>query len=856
MNVNILTIYFELKIQKLKSLTLIGIIVIVSSCDVMKRVSKNEYLLVENSVKVDGKKINTETINNLIYQKPNSQLPLLGTPLRLLIYNLARPNIDSILKAKVLDNPRKIAWKTTLLSEKQFLQELKSRKSFNNWLKNTGEAPVIYNEKRAEKTAIGMRKYFFSKGWFNAEANFEVEKDSSQKARVTYTVKKGEGYFLDSITPIIATPAMDSIYKNRLRANSLIKKGQRYDEVNYSAERDRLTERFRNSGFYHFAQDYITFDLDTIATNKKVNTELVIANRAIRLEDTITREPFKIYKIKQVNIFTDYKYENRNLPITDSIQFKNFNLYSYEKLKFRPKALTDAVFITKGDVFKDLDRSRTYRYLSELKAFRYPNIEYVENTEDSTLTANVYLVPRKKFELNASFDVSQSNIQTIGFGFSGGLTIRNIFRGAENLQISALGSIGSSKDASGGNDQFFDINEFGGNIRLNIPRFFLPFNTEKIIPKFMSPGTSINLSATSQTNIGLDKQTFTGAINYNWYPSKKVTNNLDLFNVQFVKNLNVGNYFEVYQNSFDLLNAIAEDVDYIADDTFLNLPDQADMFIDDVINGATDLTPADDAFATVNNIKQRKDRLTENNLIFSTSFNYTKDRRENLFDKDFSIIRARLELAGNLLSNISNLLGSNKNLDGRYEVFGVPFSQYVKTEVDYVKHWDLGNKNEFAVRTFFGIAIPYGNSENIPFAKSFFGGGPNDVRAWTAYDLGPGESDSTNEFNEANMKITISAEQRFNILGRFNGAFFVDAGNIWNVFDDVEDEANTFDGFQSLRDLALGSGFGVRYDFSFFVLRFDVGFKTYNPAREVGNRWFKDYNFANAVYNIGINYPF
>ncbi len=822
----------------------------------MKRVGENDHLLVENSVEVDGKKTNTETINNLIYQKPNGQLPLLGTPLRLHIYNLARPNIDSILKAKVLDNPRKVAWKTKVLSKKQFLQELKSRKAFNSWLKTTGEPPVIYDDKRAEKTANGMRKYFFSKGWFNAETSYEVEKDSNQKARVTYKVKKGNAYFLDSITPIIATPAMDSIYNNRLKGNSFISRGQQYDEANYSAERDRLTERLRNSGFYHFGQDYITFDLDTIGTEKKVNTELVIANRAIRLEDTITRKPFKIYKIREVNIFTDYKYENRNLPIKDSVTFKNVNLYSYEKLKFRPKALTDAVFITKDDVFKDLDRSRTYRYLSELKAFRYPNIDYVENEEDSTLTANVYLVPRKKFELNASFDVSRDNIQAVGFGFNGGLTIRNIFRGAENLQISALGAIGSSADASVRNDQFFDITELGGNIRLNIPRFFLPFNTEKIIPKFMSPSTSINLSATSQTNIGLDRQTFIGTINYNWYPSKKVTNNLDLFNVQFVKNLNVGNYFGVYQNSFDLLNVIAEDVGYINENEVLDLPDQADMFIADVINGNTALTQADDAFATVNNIKQRKDRLTENNLIFSTSFNYTKDRRENLFDKDFSIIRTRLELAGNLLSNVSNLINSDKNTDGRYEVFGVPFSQYVKTEIDYVKHWDLGNKNELAVRTFFGIAIPYGNSDNIPFAKSFFGGGPNDVRAWTAYDLGPGESNSTDEFNEANMKITISAEQRFNILGRFNGAFFVDAGNIWNVFDDVEDEPNTFDGFQSLRDLALGSGFGVRYDFSFFVLRFDIGFKTYDPARELGKRWFKDYNFANAVYNIGINYPF
>jgi outer membrane protein assembly factor BamA len=767
------------------------------------------------------------------------------------------------LKAKVLDNPRKVAWKTKLLSQKQFYKELQSRKNFNNWLKKTGEAPTIYNEKRAEKTALALKKYYFSKGWFDVKTSFHTEKDSSQKARVTYNVTTGQPYILDSIRSSIKTPAIDSLYNSQLEKGSLIKTGQQYDEVNYANERDRLTTQLRNSGFYYFGQDYITFDIDTVETNKKINTDLIIANRAIRTEDSVARVPFKVYKIKDVNIFTDFKNEYRDSTITDSVKFKNYNLYSYNKLKYRPKAITDAVFITKGDVFKDIDRTRTYRYLSELQAFRYPRIDYIPNEQDSTLIANVYLVPKKKFELTTSFEISQSNIQTVGFAFNTGLLIRNIFRGAETLEISGLGAIGSSKDASNTKDQFFDINEIGGNIRLNIPRFFLPFKTEKIIPKYMSPSTRINLSATSQRNIGLDKQAFTGTLNYNWYPSKKVTNNFDLFNVQFVKNLNIGNYFGVYQNSFESLNTIAQNIGIIGDGEELRDPlseggsyAPADLFISDVINGNTSLSAADDEFITVNNIKQRKDRLTEDNLIFSSSFNYVKNRRENLLDNDFSIVRLRLELAGNLLSSVSSVFNFDKNQDGKYEVFGVPFSQFIKAEIDYVKHWDLGSQNEFAIRSYFGIAIPYGNSENIPFAESFFAGGPNDIRAWSAYNLGPGSSLSTNEFNEANLKITLSAEQRFNLLGRFNGAVFIDAGNIWNVFDNVEDDAATFDGFSSLKDIAVGSGFGIRYDFSFFILRGDIGFKTYDPSRALGNRWFKDYNFGNAVYNIGVNYPF
>ncbi len=827
---------------------------VVTSCNVMKNVGKDEHLLTETEVIVDDKKDKSETINNLIYQKPNGKL--LGIPLRLHIYNIARSNIDSILDAKYRnpENPRTGLKK--LLSLKQYEALINSKKKVNKWWKTTGEPPAIYNDKKAQKTTAELRKYFFSKGWFDVETSYDVQKDSSQKAKVTYKVTKGNPYMLDTISSRIESPIIDSLYKSTFKKGSLINSGQQFDEANFTRERNRLATELRNSGLFYFGQDYISFDIDTIIPGYKVNSELIIKNRAIRNGDSISREPFKIYKIKEVNIFTDHRYENRNLPITDSVQYGNYNLYSHNKLKYRPKALTDAIFITKDRVFRDIDRTRTYRYLSQLKAFNYPDIKYIENEQDTTLTANIYLSPKKKYDLGFDFDVTQSNIQTVGFTASTGLIIRNIFRGAETLEISGLGSIGASRDASNSNDQFFDITEFGGNLRLNIPRLFLPFNTEKIIPKYMSPSTRITIGATSQQNIGLDKQTLTGSLNYNWFPSKTVTNDVDLFNIQFVKNLNVSNYFGVYQNSFDRLNQIAQDINYVNPSDDLSIPDGADNFIDDVLSNSTILQPDDDSYQDVSNIAQRKDRLTEDNLILSSSFNYVKDRRESLFDNDFSILRFRVESAGNFFTSISKALNLNKNSDDKYELFNVPFSQFIKTEFDYVKHWDLGKKNVFAIRSYFGIAIPYGNSDNIPFAESFFAGGPNDIRAWTAYNLGPGSSISTNEFNEANMKLTLSAEQRFNLVGRFNGAIFVDAGNIWNALDDVEDEQATFDGLSSLEDIAIGSGFGLRYDFSFFVLRLDIGFKTYDPSRPLGSRWFKNYNFGNAVYNIGINYPF
>ncbi len=835
-----------------------------SSCNIVKRIKSDEHLITKNTIIEDEKINNVERINNIIVQKTNTGMKgFLGVklPLKLGIYNLARPHIDSILKAEILSDSSKVKRKTTLLSKKQFDKEIQSRKNFNSWLKRTGEAPIIFDEDITIKTANNLRKYYYSKGWFNNLVDYEVKKDSNKRAQVTYKVTKKKPYTLDSITPIISSPAIDSLYETFSIA-SLLKKGEQYDEQKFESERERINTYLRNAGFYYFGQDYIGFVTDTISTNHKINTELIISNRSIRGEDSTTTAPFKVYTIREVNIFTDDNFDNQFKAITDSTSYKDFNLYSKEKLKFRPKALTDAVFINKGDTYSDLARSRTSRYLNDLQMFRFPSIDYVENKEDSTLTANIYLEPKKKYQLSFDPEISQSNIQSIGFSFSTGLKIRNVFRGAETLEISGIAAIGASKESSDSEGAFFDINEFGANIRLTIPRLFSPFNTNKIIPKYMSPSTAINFSATSQQNIGLDKQSSTGVLSYNWFPSKTVTNTLNLFNVQFVKNLNPSNYFGVYTSSFDRLNSIAQDIDYINSDESLedpSLPEPflpADIFIDEVLTGETILVPEDDDYIDVNNIDERKLRLTENNLIFSTSFDYKKDKRQNIFDNDFSIFKWRVELAGNLLSNLSRVFGSPKNELGSYEVFGVAFSQYFKTEVDYVKYFDLGRENVFAFRSYVGIAIPYGNSNSIPFAKSFFAGGPNDNRAWTAFNLGPGSSKNTNEFNEANFKIHLSAEQRFSLFGNLRGALFVDAGNIWNVLDNVTEDASTFTNFSSLKDIAIGSGFGLRYDFDFFVLRFDVGLKTYDPSLDVGNRWFTNYNFRNAVYNIGINYPF
>ena len=377
----------------------------------------------------------------------------------------------------------------------------------------------------------------------------------------------------------------------------------------------------------------------------------------------------------------------------------------------------------------------------------------------------------------------------------------------------------------------------------------------------MSPSTSISMGLNVQNNIGLDRQNINAAFNYRWKPSKIVTNQLDLLNIQYVRNLNTSNYFNVYQNSYSRLNEIAQESGYEFNDTssdpMLEIPNETEDFINQVLlSSDNDLTISEENFFEVLSITERQFRLTEDNLIFATSFAWTRDTRENIKDNSFSRLRGKIESVGNFLRGISKISGLDKNDNGNYNILGVTFSQYAKVEGEYIKHWDLDHNNILAFRSFAGIAIPYGNSNSIPFTRSYFAGGANDNRGWKPYDLGPGSSGGIFDFNEANFKLAFNAEYRYTIIGAIKGAFFVDAGNIWNVMDDVDIDEFRFDGIQDLKEIAVASGIGLRYDFGFFVLRLDVGFKTYDPARLEGERWFKDYNFGNAVYNIGINYPF
>ena len=849
-----------MKFNRTKIVFVILIGLLLFSCNTTKRVPDGEKLLVKNGIRVDDEKEKSDEVFNQLYQKQNSSI--LGYKLRLNIYNLAKQKTDSIYKAKFINNPDKYYRKAKWLSRKQVKRLGQSfwYAGVHNFLMKTGEAPVIIDTASTKKSLRRLRLYYSNIGYFDVKTKFTMDSIAAKKAKINYTITKGKPYIIDSIATVITTKVLDSIY-NEKKKNSFIKVGDQFNRSNFEEERNRISEDFRNNGAFKFQQNYINFEIDTINRAHKPKITVLIDDEASRVNDSMIIKPFKLYKINRVNIYTDHSTANPNATITDSATYKNFHLYSVNKLKYRPKAITNGIFINKDYYFSDFRTSITSRYLTNLKVFNYPLIQYIEDEKDANgLIANIYLTPRKKYTFGFSTDFTHSNIQDFGIAGTTFLSIRNIFNGAETFELGFRGNIGSSRDLANPNDNFFNISEIGVDAKLNFPKLLLPFNTEKIIPKRMIPYTTLSVGYAKQRNVGLDKQNFTTSLTYNWTPKRNVSFKLDLFNVQFVKNLNPTNYFNIYSSSYDALNAIAQN--YPANSSYYD-PITNNLIIDEgTVGFITDafqdpnlnLSSAD--LKSVLSILERRVRLTENNLIFSSNITYSKSTKKDLFDNNFYAFKTKFESAGNILSLFSRISKQLQNQSGANTIFDVEYSQYLKTELEYIRHWSLSNKQVFAVRGFFGIAVPYGNSKNIPFSRSYFGGGSNDIRAWQSYSLGPGSTASILDFNEANMKLTMSSEFRFNVAGNLHSAVFIDAGNIWNVLDNVTDEKSAFNGLKSLENIAVGTGFGFRYDFSFFILRADFGFKAYNPAKPENEKWLKEMRFDKSVLNIGINYPF
>lgn len=815
--------------------------ILFASCNSTKHVAEKEYLLTKNYIYVDSVKNTSGELQKYVLQKPNPRF--LGLPFGLYFHNMGNHKKSKTAKDWGEKNRGTYHLIKTIFSEKQSIAYANTLIGLNNWLL-AYDKPAILNKGKISKTGNNLLAYYKTQGYFEASIKTAVNDSlKAKRATVDYYIKPGKPTFLDTIAVKIESLVLDSIYKNALQT-SLLKKGSQYKNQTFIDEAKQVIKLYRNNGIYHFAENYLGFYVDSTRNDYKTNVDFIISgDRIIEENGAYINKPFKVQKIKDVSIITDYSFLKKEETPKDTVSYKGIQFIAYDKVRYNPKYLAESIFLKPGVIYKDTLRNLTRNHLKSLKNFKTTSIKF-EELNDQELKMNILLTPIEKYTLGFETELTHSNIRNIGTSAKFSITDRNAFRGAELLKMSLLGSWFNSNNGPGW--------EFGGDVSVEIPRFVAPFGLSKLVPKEMSPRTLFSIGSSVQKNIGLDRQTFTLFSDYKWQYNAQKTIQLEVFNTQYIQNQNIDKYFNVYSSEFtNLKNVVLE-----LDPSFV-FPD--DETLPQVALNKMRAIATDNSLQVSNptefnnnlNILNRYNIITSDFLIPTIAYSYTYNNQSNFKDNQFSFFKVRIANSGNVLG----LLSKDKNANNKKTFLDIPLAQYFKTDIEYKKFWDVGSTSVIGIRSFLGAIITYDNSA-IPFTKSYFAGGSNDIRAWQTYELGPGRRNTGLEYNIGSLKFLTSLEYRFDIVAKLKGAIFADAGNIWDITNSsfVDSEAK-FNGFSSLGDFAVGTGFGVRYDLNFLILRFDVGFKTHEPYLKE-NKWFSNYNFSSAVYNVGINYPF
>ena len=819
------------------------------ACNSTKHVAENEYMLAQNYVFVDSARDNSAELEKFILQKPNPKL--LGAPIGLYLHNIGNHDKPKTALKWGEKHLKKYNFIKSIFSEKQSIAYANGLIKLNKWFLSY-DAPVIISQNKVKRTSDNLEAYYKTKGYFESQISSKVIRDArKKKATAEYRIQRGRPTLLDTIKLKIESIVLDSIYKDSGML-SLLKSGDQYNDKVFRQEAGNILKLFRNSGIYYFSEAALGFYVDSTRTDYKTNVDFLIAKeRYEEINGKYIKKDYKIHRIKEINVVTDYSFAKKDEVLKDTVSYKGINYLSHDKLKYNPKYLAASIFFKPGDVFKDTLRNLTRNHLKSLKNFKSTNITFTPvKGSDDELKMDLFLTPIEKFTTGFETELTHSNIRNIGTSAKFSIIDRNVFRGAELLKLSFLGSWFNANNGPGW--------EIGGDASVEIPRFVAPFGLSKLVPKRMSPRTLFSLGLSIQKNIGLDRQTYTFQSDYKWEYNKNKTIQLEIFNTQYIQNLNVSRFFNIYDSEFTNLNAVAEIYDTAKSTSYFPITTDSDLQASKSLDFIK-IVAADSGFRASNsadynavlNIQNRYNIVTSDFLVPTLAYSFTYNSQIDFKDSNFSFFKARISNSGNILGLFSKTYNSND----KKTLLKIPLAQYFKIDLEYKQFWNLGTTSVFGIRTFLGAIFTYDNSD-IPFTRSYFAGGSNDIRAWKTYDLGPGKRNSGLEFNVGSFKFLTSAEYRFDLVGSLKGAMFVDAGNIWDISgSEFIDEDAKFNSLSSLEDIAIGSGFGLRYDLSFFVLRLDIGFKTYEPYLKE-SKWFKNYNFESAEYNIGINYPF
>ncbi len=674
-----------------------------------------------------------------------------------------------------------------------------SKRWNRNWMR-IGDAPVIYDEYLTQMSAQQLQKVFVNKGYINAKVDTVVTK-KKKKATVDYYIKSNKPYTLRKYEVKLKNMLLSEIASDTSR--SLIRPGMLFDADILDAERQRVSTSFREKGFYNFNKDFLVYSADSSLNDHKVDVNLDLRSYLKSGNDSINNLVFRQYKINRVVFNTNANSglisDEDTVIQSDTTKFRDFYLISGSEKFISLDALIYSTYISPQSLYSDMDVEKTYSALNTLGPVKYVNISFREQAENM-LDCFINIIPAKTISLSTEVEGTYTE------GYWGaaaklGVVNKNAFKGAETL--TAQGRFAYEWQ------QGIWARELGGQVGLKFPRFLFPVGNYEF-KRNMHANTEFTTNLSYQdrpsefkaTNIG-------GGMNYSWNRGK-------------------------YRHIFELFNL-----------SFM----------------AFDVDPAfrNEYLTTGEYNKYNYENRFVLRMGYSGSFsNYNANRPL----RDYSTYRYNFESAGNLLYGLNHLLNSEVWPDGTFKLFNVRYSQYVRAEFNFTHHQIIDKNNRFVYHLGAGIGMPYGNADIIPYEKRFYSGGANSVRGWRESTLGPGvynrDTLRLRDYNQVgDIKLDLSMEYRAKMFWVLEGALFLDAGNIWTIksYDEQPGGAFKYDSF--LKQIAIAYGAGLRFDFSFFIARVDVGFKLFDPVRTRLNQWRLKPNLNDDfALHIAIGYPF
>ena len=676
------------------------------------------------------------------------------------------------------------------------------------WLRKRGQAPVYLSSVKPGATAGIMDARLFNLGIFHSITGFELV-EKKHTAEIIYTSYIHRPYTFGELTYALADDSLEQVLLSE-KDKTLIKPGKDYNLEILRTERIRMDAVLKNKGYFYFNPDYLLFKADTSTADRVISLKLT-------LKDSIPDNARTVYTINHVFIDQDYTLsEEFTYKNKDTLQFRNFVFRgSKSDQNIRPRVILRSVFLRKGETYSRLNHNITLNRLMSMGNFKFVQVKFADSDTSAAdmLDVDVLMTTMPRSTFRAEMDIVSKSNNFAGPRINLSLLNRNSFKGAELLNLNLGGSY--EAQLSGKSENLYSYS-FNPQIELTFPRLIAPFDAG-IRNSIFIPTTRFSLSYNYLKRVNyFDMQTFQLGFGYRWKENIRKQHDFSPIGLSFTSLTNESEIFK------ELLEA----------NPFLK-------------------------------------KSYEEQFIAGANYSFTYNEQVIPLKRMQFFFQGTAETAGNAFSLAKIIGGTKPTSEDPSTILGSVYSQFAKMSIDFRSYYTVDRNNKLAMRFFAGVAKPYGNSSILPYSKQFFSGGANSLRAFQINSVGPGthfQDGSTRGFLQlgGDIKLELNAEYRISIYRFFKGALFADAGNVWLHKSSPASIGSPFEFSKFMNELAVGAGAGVRFDVSFFLLRFDLAFPLRKPWLEDNHRWVTNQiNFGssawrkdNLILNVAIGYPF